>query len=120
MLNLAHKKLQVYQSAMELLKTIYGITKRFPAEEQYLLIYQLRKSAISICSNLAEGAARSTRPEQRRFYEISRSSLVELDTQLEIAKALRYLEEEDVLNLTGHIVSIFRQLTGMIKRCQTS
>lgn len=104
MLNLAHKKLQVYQSSIELLKTIYGLTKQFPAEEQYLIVHQLRKSAISICSNLAEGAARSTRAEQRRFYEISRSSLVELDTQLEIVKALRYLEEEDVLNLTGLLI----------------
>ena len=59
-------------------------------EEQFALVNQLRRAVISVCSNIAEGAARKTKPDRRRFYEIARSSLVEIDTQMEAALLLNY------------------------------
>src|SRR6476646_4730638 len=80
MLNLSHKQLDVYQISLKLVKEVYNATKQFPKEEQYVLTSQLRRAAISVSSNIAEGAARRSKREKRRFYEISRSSLVEIDT----------------------------------------
>jgi four helix bundle protein len=76
MLNLSHKKLDVYQIALDLLKKVYQLTKHLSKEEQFVLTNQLRRAAISVCSNIAEGAARISRQEKLRFYEISRSSLL--------------------------------------------
>ncbi len=78
MLNLSHKKLDVYLISLKLLEQVYQITKSFPVDERFLLVSQLRRASISVCSNIAEGASRVTNPEKRRFLEISRSSLVEI------------------------------------------
>jgi four helix bundle protein len=80
MLNLSHKDLEVYKISLLLVKEIYKLTRSYPKEEQFVLVTQLRRAAISVCSNLAEGAARKSGREKKRFYEISRSSLVEIDT----------------------------------------
>ena len=77
MLDLSHKKLEVYQIAMKLLVEVYKLTKNFPKEEQYGIIQQIRRAVVSICSNIAEGAARVSKMEKRRFFEVSRSSAVE-------------------------------------------
>lgn len=70
MLNLSHKKLDVYQIALKLLKEVYDHTKKFPKEEQFILVSQLRRASISVCSNIAEGAARKSKSEKKRFYEV--------------------------------------------------
>jgi four helix bundle protein len=110
MLNLSHKKLDVYQIALKLVNEIYTITKQFPKEEQYVIISQLRRAAISVCSNIAEGAARKSKPEKKRFFEVSRSSAVEIDTQIEIALNLKYLENAKTDNLEQYLVSILECL----------
>jgi four helix bundle protein len=92
MLQLAHKKLDVYAIALNLTKEIYELTKAFPKEEQFVLISQLRRAAILVCSNPAEGSARVSKADKRRFYEISRSSGVEIDTQFEVSLILGYLK----------------------------
>ena len=114
MLKLAHKNLEVYTIAMKLVKTVYVLTKSFPKEEQYVLVSQLRRAAVSVCSNIAEGSARSTKPDRKRFYEISRSSLVEADTQFEIALILEYLKNDQVKELESYLESVFRMLSKMI------
>jgi four helix bundle protein len=68
---------------MKLVEEVYTATKLFPKEELYVLVSQMRRAALSVCSNIAEGASRISRPEKKRFYEISRSSLVELEQHLE-------------------------------------
>ena len=98
MLNLSHKKLDVYQIALSLLTKVYQHTKHFPKEEQFVLISQLRRAAVSVCSNIAEGAARRSKPEKRRFYEVSRSSVVEIDTQFEISLKLEYITKDRFLS----------------------
>ena len=93
MLQLAHKKLDVYAIALNFTKEIYELTKSFPKEEQFALISQLRRAALSVCNNLAEGSVRVSKADKRRCYEISRSSLVEIDTQFEVSLILGYLKK---------------------------
>ena len=80
MLKLSYKKLDVWKQSMILIKKVYVFTKGLPSEEKFNLISQMRRSAISVASNIAEGFARYSNKEKKRFIEISRSSLVELDT----------------------------------------
>lgn len=114
MLQLSHKKLDVYQIALKLLEEVYTATKSFPKEELCVLTAQVRRAAISVCSNLAEGASRVSRAEKKRFYEISRSSLVEIDTQFEIALLQQYVQKDQLRNLEKHLESVFRMLSKMI------
>lgn len=93
MLELAHKWLDVWNAAIELTSAIYYYTNSFPKEELYGLTSQIRRATISIPSNISESVSRANVKERKRFYEIARSSLVELDTQLIIAQKLDYLTE---------------------------
>ena len=83
-----HKDLDVYQTSMELVTDIYHLTKSFPWEEQYGLTSQIRRSAVSVPSNISEGAARKNKPEFIQFLYIALGSLSELETQLIISKNL--------------------------------
>ena len=116
MLNLSHKKLDVYIISLKLLEQIYIVTRVFPTDEKFLLVNQLRRASISVCSNIAEGASRVTKPEKRRFLEISRSSLVEIDTQLEIALMIKYLEKPQIVELENYVERVFMMLTKMMEK----
>ena len=94
-----HKKLDAWKLSMDLVTDIYRITDNFPREEQYILTGQIRSAAISIPSNIAEGAARQTRKEFLNYLHITQGSLSELDTQLELARRLGYLDEKTWRNL---------------------
>ena len=118
MLQLSHKDLKVYQYALELVKEIYSQTKTFPKEEQFVLVSQLRRAAISVCSNLAEGAARKSKTEKKRFYEISRSSLVEVDTQIEISLMLNYVDRIEIKRSEELLESIFKMQSKMISNLE--
>ena len=120
MLNLSHKNLEVYKISVLLVNEIYKLTRPYPKEEQFVLVTQLRRAAISVCSNLAEGAARKSNREKKRFYEISRSSLAELDTQLEVSLLLEYRKNDQVKELEQCIKSIFRMLSKMIDNLKTN
>lgn len=115
MLNLSHKNLDVYKISLQLSDEIYKITKSFPKEEMYGLVSQIRRAAVSVCSNLAEGAARISKKEKKRFYEISRSSLVEIDTQLEISLQQQYIKKEQMPEIEKLLESTFRMLSKMIE-----
>ena len=114
MLNLSHKKLDVYLLSLKLVKEIYLVTGKFPQEEKYVLVNQLRRAAISVCSNIAEGAARRSKQEKKRFYEISRSPAVEIDTQFEIALLLEYVKNIQITDIEQNLESVFRMLSKMI------
>ena len=115
MLNLSHKNLEVYQISLKLIKEVYKATKLFPKEEQFVLISQIRRAAISVCCNISEGAARSSKLEKRRFYEISRSSVVELDTQFEIGIILEFYRNGQMKEMEQYLESVFRMLSKMIE-----
>ncbi len=118
MLQLTHKQLQVYQIAMKLVEEVYKITRIFPKDEQFNLTSQLRRAAISVCSNLAEGSARYSKLEIKRFYEISRSSVVEIDTQFDIALNLEYLTKDRIKELESHLESVFKMLSKTMNNIQ--
>lgn len=87
----AHYDLEVWQEAMDLVEQIYMLTEQFPSSERFNLIAQCQRSAVSVPSNIAEGAARGGNAEFVRFLKIARGSLMELDTQLHIALRLSYV-----------------------------
>jgi four helix bundle protein len=118
MLNLSHKNLEVYKFSLALVKEIYKHTKLYPKEEQFVLVTQLRRAAISVSSNLAEGAARLSSKEKKRFYEIARASLVEIDTQIEISLMLEYLRKENIIDFEKYEESVFRMLSKMISNLE--
>ncbi|MBN2105771.1 four helix bundle protein [bacterium] len=92
-----HKDLDVWKLGIDMVKDIYLLTKKLPRDEQYGLISQMRRCAVSIPSNIAEGAARSSNKEYIQFLYISLGSLSELETQLILVKELNYLNDLDVL-----------------------
>ena len=113
-MKLRHKNLDVWQKSIKLTSDVYGLTNDFPKYELYGLTSQLRRAAVSVSSNIAEGAARSSSKERRRFYEISRSSLVEIDTQLEIPKCLNYIEGGNLIELEETLNHAFAMLSNLI------
>jgi four helix bundle protein len=88
----AHERLEVWQNAMQLVELVYAATAGFPADERFGLTTQIRRAAVSIPSNIAEGAARRSSPEYQRFLSIARGSLAEMSTQLQIARRLTYMD----------------------------
>lgn len=107
-----HKDLNVWKKSMSLVSEIYTITKSFPEYEKYGITSQLRRSAISIPSNIAEGSARRGNKEFVQFLYIALGSATELDTQVLIAKDLGYLIDSDT---TDQIEDIRKMLVGLIK-----
>ena len=111
-----YKKLEVYAVAKELVMRVYELLKKFPKEEQYALCDQLRRAVISVPSNVAEGLGRLSEKEQVRFIEIAYGSLLEVETQLEIAYDLHYVTEEDLDGVMALIDKEARLLSGLRTR----
>lgn len=107
-----HRDLDVWKNGIELVKKIYILTKDFPKEEIYTLTSQIRRSAISIPSNIAEGAARNSKKEFIQFLYIALGSAAELETQLIVAKELGYIKD---LNIFDDFEKLKIQLIGLIK-----
>jgi len=114
------RKLLVWQKSMSLTTKIYDNTKSFPKEEIFGLTSQLRRCAISVPSNIAEGFGRDSKNELIRFLNISVGSLFELQTQLEIAKNIHYLDEEEFNNLYEDSREVERMLIAFIKKIKGS
>lgn len=93
----SHKDLKVWQESMRLVKDVYEITNSFPVDERFTLGQQMRRCAISIPSNIAEGAGRRGNKEWARFLYISLGSLSELETQIDIAKMLGYIKDNEII-----------------------
>lgn len=114
MLNLNHKKLKAWEKSANFIKEAYKITSKLPKEEMYGLTNQIRRASISIVSNIAEGASRKSLSERKRFYQIARSSLVEVDTQIEMCLELGFFKPGDVGALSAEANNVFTLLTAMI------
>ena len=111
MLKLNHKRFEVWQVSIEFVTDIYRITNGFPKIELYGLANQMRRAAISIPSNISEGSARRTPADRRRFYELARSSVSELDTQLEIALRLGYYKKSNtIIERINHLFALLSNL----------
>jgi len=107
------EKLDVWQNSIEFVKNIYTLTDDFPKTELYGLSSQLRRSAVSISSNIAEGSTRNSLKDQDRFSEIAFGSLMESLNQLMIANRLGYLDENDLNHQRKEIEKISRQLNAL-------
>lgn len=114
MIDLSHKKLEVWRFSVELVKEVYLLTQSFPQSELYGLTSQIRRAAVSIPSNISEGLSRNSSKEKSRFLEITRSSLVELDTQIEISLQLNFIDKYSIENLLKLSNSTFAMLTKLI------
>ena len=115
-----HKKLKVWQLGVEIVVEVYELTDSFPPDEKFGLISQMRRCAVSIPSNVAEGAGRHTNKEFINFLHIAQGSLAELDTQLEIALRLRFISQEFWKALDSKLLEEDKMLSGLINSLRKS
>jgi len=108
-----HKDLDAWRKSLDLVEMVYKVTKAFPQEEMYGLKSQLRRAAVSIPSNIAEGAARGSKKEFIQFLHVALGSLSEVETQLVIAKRLDYLDNFD--SIEEQIQTVRKLILGLIR-----
>jgi len=114
-LQLAHTKTPVFVESKKFTIECYEITKDFPNDEKFAMVQQIRRAALSVYLNIAEGCSRKSKSERKRFFEISRGSVIEIDAALDIAHELKYKTAKELEPARGYLVSIFKQLTGLIR-----
>ena len=107
-----YKELKVWQEAMALAKMVYKITAEFPKEEKYGLTSQIKRSAISIPSNIAEGAGRNFDKELMQFLSIALGSAFELETQLILANSFGFMTPEHFLELEIQLIKVQKMVNG--------
>lgn len=110
----SHKDLILWRKAMELATEAHSLTRRLPSHEIFGLVSQIRRAAVSIPSNIAEGSARRSTREFLAFLHIARGSSAELDTQLQIARNVGYLAEHDLGSALAHLDEVGRLLNAVI------
>ncbi len=113
-LQLAHTKLDVFQNSKLLALECYRVTKTFPNEEKFSLTQQIQRAALSVHLNVAEGCSRKSVTERKRFSEVARGSVIEVDTAFDIATELRYCKVEELASLGRSIIKTFKIPSGMI------
>jgi four helix bundle protein len=116
----SYKELLVWQVAMGLANEVHRITRQFPREEMYGLISQIRRSAVSVPSNIAEGQGRATRGEFIQFLGHARGSLFELETQLTIAGQLGYVKSLDQTRILATLTRVAQLLNGLMTSLRPS
>ena len=117
MANKGHQDLRVWQAAMVLVERVYAVTSGFPTDERFGLTAQVRRAAVSVPSNIAEGRGRGSDPEFVRYCSIAYGSLMEVETQLELARRLGFLNEaaaSELGNLTGEVGRMLNALRSSL------
>jgi four helix bundle protein len=112
-----HKDLDAWKVSIEMVIEVYTETKNFPKEELYSLVSQIRRSAVSVPSNIAEGAARKSKKEFIQYLHISLGSLAELETQIIISTKLGYLKGDELL---ATILDIRKLISGLLRYLKNS
>lgn len=113
-----YRKITVWQKAHDLVRKLYLATRKFPAEEQYGLTSQMRRSAVSVAANIAEGRGRGTDAEFRRFLSISLGSAMELDYYLLLSADLKLLRSTEIAPLSGLLDEVRRMIYSLIRRLE--
>lgn len=111
----SYRDLIVWQKAMDLVLSMYALTEQFPTEERFNLISQMRRSAVSIPSNIAEGRYRGTRADYQQFLRIAFSSGAELETQIEITKRLPKTMHLNYQEVDGLLSQVMKMLNTMLQ-----
>ncbi|MEK9171612.1 MAG: four helix bundle protein [Patescibacteria group bacterium] len=112
----SHKDLVVWQKGIILCKAIYKSTENFPKSEIYGITSQMRRSAVSIPSNIAEGRSRNTTKDFLHFLSIALGSASELETQIEIARELSFLPEQKYIEIIGLLAEVSKMTMGLMKK----
>ena len=112
-----HNKMKVWKDSMSLTRDIYKVTSKFPASERYSLANQIRRSAVSVPSNIAEGAGRYSDKEFLQFLYIARGSLTELETQLLLSSDLGYLK--NIKEFITRLEEVRKMISGLIKHLKS-
>ena len=115
----SYKNLNVYQDAKKFVVDIYKLLKLFPSEEKFALCDQLRRAAISVTSNIAEGVSRTSTKEKIHFLEIAYASMMEVDSQLDISVELQYINIEQYELINKQVNNIGRQLSVLRNKYKT-
>lgn len=115
----SYRDLIVWQKSMNLVDAVYRLTASFPKSEMYELTAQMRSSAVSIPSNIAEGRMRGTRKDYRKFLIQAYGSGGELETQIEISKRLKYRKEIEYIEVNNLLGEVMKMLNRMIKTLNT-
>jgi four helix bundle protein len=113
-LKLNHQKLDLYGYSRKFVLECYKLTNQLPPEERFGMVTQIRRAALSVHLNISEGASRKSEAERKRFYEIARGSLVEVDAALDIANDLAYIKNYDHHALEENMVRCFKILSTLI------
>lgn len=113
-----YKELQVWQKAMDLVVEVYNIIKLLPKEEMYGISDQIRRSAVSIPSNIAEGQSRNSVKEFIQFLSIARGSLAELETQLLICIKVNMLSEDNIAEAKNITIEIGKMIKGLMNKLE--
>lgn len=108
-----HKDLEVWKDSMDLVEEVYIVTKRYPKEEVYSLVSQMRRASISVPSNISEGAARHSQREFLQFIYVGLGSLTELETQILLSKRLGFIGEDR--HICDSVEKVRAKLLGLIK-----
>lgn len=111
----SYRKLIAYQKAKVMVCKVYDLVEKFPSVERYAMCDQLRRAAVSVTSNIAEGVNRFSAKEKIRFLEISYTSLMEVSSQLDIACSRRYITQDDLDNMDIMIEEVARLISGLQK-----
>ena len=111
-----HKKLTVWKKSIDIVTIIYEETKQFPREEEYGLKSQLRRAAVSVPSNIAEGLTRKSLNDKLHFLNIAQASLSEIDTQLEISLKINYIDNACYQRIETQIIEIQKMLAGLSRK----
>jgi len=113
-LQLSHTRLNVFQSSKQLALECYRITRVFPNEEKFSMVQQIRRAALSVHLNITEGCSRKSNSERKRYFEIARGSVIEIDSAIDIALELTYVTMAQLEKLGLNIVNTFKLLSGLI------
>lgn len=114
-----YRDLVAWQRAMDLVEVVYGLSSQFPKEEMYGLTSQVRRAAVSVPSNIAEGEGRNAPNDFARFLSIAHGSLREVETQLLVSARLKYLTEEDITNAMTLCEETGRIINGLKRNLQS-
>jgi four helix bundle protein len=109
------EKLEIWQEAVEIVRVVYNLTKQWPKDEMYGLIGQVRRAAVSIPANLAEGVGRGTAGEMSRFAQIALGSIYELDTLLYLGAELKYASQTEVVALRDRLTMLAKRTSSFIR-----
>ena len=113
-LQLKHPKLNIFKFSRSFVGECYRLTNELPIEERYNLVSQIRRAALSVYLNIAEGASRKSSVERKRFYEMTRGSVVEMDAALDIVEDIGYIKREKIEQLGFLMIKCFKILCGLI------